>query len=468
MATPIPANQAQFGRDDVVSATGGIASGPEWDNVSGVVTDSRAVRPGNLFVALRGERFDARDFAAQAADAGAAAVMVEHGASLPDHVSVVQVDDTVRALGDLARVHRDAWNGKVIGITGSVGKTTTKDLTAAALQSAGHRVLKTTGNLNNRIGVPMTLFQLDASVDTAVIEMGTSEPGEIARLAEIATPDAGIVTRTSLSHTEGLGSVEAVADEKVSLLHALPRDGIAVAYGDDAPLKKRASVVRAKRKLFYGRTAGNDVRVIDWDVDADGTQARFQVRGQEVEIAMGLLGEGAVLNAAGALAIAFGLGASLEAAARGIVEVQPSPGRLQPRAGKGGRLIIDDSYNANPASMEVALNAALAIAEKRDAPLVVVLGDMKELGKQGEDAHRKVGELVSDAGVFLFVGCGEGMHEGVAAANARGVDTLWFEDAAECRELGDRLPLHSVILVKGSRSMEMERAIAPLLEGEQR
>ena len=466
MATPIPSNQARLCRDDVVSATGGIARGPAWDDVSGVVTDSRAVRSGNLFVALRGERFDAHDFAAQAADAGAAAVVVERGTSLPEHVSVVEVDDTLRALGDLARVHRDTWSGKVIGITGSVGKTTTKDLTAAALKSAGHRVLKTTGNLNNRIGVPMTIFQLDATVDTAVIEMGTSEAGEIARLAEIAAPDAGIVTRTSLAHTEGLGSVAAVADEKVSLLHALGQDGIAVAYGDDAPLKKRASVVRAKRKLFYGRAASNDVRVIDWDVDAAGTQARFQVRGQEVEIAMGLLGEGAVLNAAGALAIAFGLEVSLEAAASGIAGVQPLSGRMQPRASSGGRLIIDDSYNANPASMEVALNAARAIADKREAPLIVVLGDMKELGEHADDAHRKVGELVSDAGVLLFVGCGEGMHQAVAAANARGADTLWFEDAAECGELGDRLPLHSVVLVKGSRSTAMERAITPLLEGE--
>jgi UDP-N-acetylmuramoyl-tripeptide--D-alanyl-D-alanine ligase len=210
------------------------------------------------------------------------------------------------------------------------------------------------------------------------------------------------------------------------------------------------------------------VRVIDWDVDADGTRVRFQVRGQDVEIAMGLLGEGAVLNAAGVLAIAFGLDLSIEDAARGIAEVAPSPGRMQPRAGHGDRLIIDDSYNANPASMEVALKAARAIATKRNAPLVAVLGDMKELGSHSETAHRKVGELVSDAGMFLFVGCGEAMHDAVATANARGADTLWFEDAAECGELSDRLPLHAVILVKGSRSMEMERVITPILEGEQR
>ena len=468
MATPISTNQAQFGRDEVISATGGTPGGPAWERVRGVVTDSRAIEPGNLFVALRGERFDAHEFAADAAEAGATAVIVERGTSLPAHVSAVEVEDTLHALGNLARAHRDAWNGKVVGITGSVGKTTTKDLTAAALQSSGHRVLKTAGNLNNRIGVPMTLFRLDESVDTAVIEMGTSEPGEIARLAEIAAPDVAIVTRASLAHTEGLGSVEAVADEKVSLLHAIAHDGVAVAYGDDPPLKKRASVVGAKRKLFYGRTAGNDVRVIDWDVAADGTEARFQVRGQEVEIAMRLLGEGAVLNAAGALAIAFGLDSPLEDAARGIAGVAPSPGRMQPRSGTGERLIIDDTYNANPASLEVALNTARAVAEGRQAPLVVVLGDMKELGAHSEDAHRKVGELISDAGVFLFVGCGEAMRKAVGTANPRGVDTLWFENASECEGLSERLPLNAVVLVKGSRSMEMERAVGPLLGGEQR
>jgi len=468
MATPIPANQVQLNRDRVLAVTDGDASGPEWKSASGIVTDSRVVKRGNLFVALRGEQFDAHRFAAQAMDAGAAAVLVERGTSLPAHVSAVEVDDTLRALGDLAKAHRASWIGKVVGITGSVGKTSTKELCAAALQSAGCRVLKTSGNLNNRIGVPMTLFQLDETVDTAVIEMGTSQPGEIARLAEIAVPDLGIVTGAALSHLEGLGSVEAVADEKVSLLHALAPNGVAVVYGDDPPLKRRASVVAAKRKLFYGRSAGNDVRVIDWDVDAEGTRARFQVRGRDFEIAMALLGEGAVLNAAGVLAIVLGLDLPLEDAGLGFAEVKPSSGRLQPRTGRGDRLVIDDSYNANPTSMEVAVETARAIAEKRDAPFVAILGDMKELGLHSEDAHRKVGELVSDAEAFLFVGCGEGMHEAVATANTRGTDTLWFEDAAECGELSDRLPLNAVILVKGSRAMQMERVITPLLEEEQR
>jgi UDP-N-acetylmuramoyl-tripeptide--D-alanyl-D-alanine ligase len=180
---------------------------------------------------------------------------------------------------------------------------------------------------------------------------------------------------------------------------------------------------------------------------------------------MVLLGEGAVLNAAGALAVALALGASIDDAARGLAGVEPSSGRLQPRVGSGDRLIIDDSYNANPASMEVALSAAREIARKRGAPLVAVLGDMKELGEHGEQAHRQVGELVADAEVFLFVGCGEAMRAAVEAASARGADTLWVEDAARCQGLSDRLPLRAVVLVKGSRSMEMERVVDTLLEG---
>jgi UDP-N-acetylmuramoyl-tripeptide--D-alanyl-D-alanine ligase len=247
----------------------------------------------------------------------------------------------------------------------------------------------------------------------------------------------------------------------------LAPDGLVVAYGDDVSLKKRASIIPVARKLFYGRDATNDVRVLDWEASAKGTRAELQVRGRGVALEMLLIGEGAVLNAAGALALAFGLGLPLEEAARGIAEVEPLAGRMQSVAGIGDRLIIDDSYNANPASMEVALSTARLIAEQRGTPLVVMLGDMKELGDQSEQAHHRVGELVVDMDVFLFIGCGDAMRTAVGAANGRGIDTLWFEDASECVEIADRLPLHAVVLVKGSRSMEMERLIAPLREGEQ-
>ena len=468
MATVIPPNHARFRSEALVAATGGILSGPAFDEVSGVVTDSRAVARGNLFVALRGERFDAHRFAAQALEAGATAVVVERGTELPAHASALVVEDTLAALGDLAAAHRRAWLGTLVGITGSVGKTTTKDLAAAALEADGRRVLRTAGNLNNRVGVPMTLFQLDPTFDTAVVEMGTSQVGEIPRLAEIGSADLAVVTRASAAHTEGIGSVEAVADEKMALLRALREDQVAVVCGDDARLTKRAAALTAKRKLFYGRGPENDIRVLDSEISRTGTHARMQVRGQLVDVELQLLGEGAVLNAAAALSIVYGLGFSIEAAVSGLATVEAAPGRLRAFPGRAQRLIIDDTYNASPASVEIALATARAIAERHGAPLVVVLGDMKELGAQSVEAHERVGEQIAEAGTFLFVGCGEQMHAGVDAANASGADTLWFEDADDCAQLSERLPLNAVVLVKGSRSMAMERAIAPLLEGEGR
>lgn len=464
MATTIPSNGARFTRAEVLSATAGTPTGPDWDEAEGVVTDSRQVVPGNLFVALRGERFDAGTFVGSAAEAGAKAVLVEHETEVPEGVSAVRVDDPLRALGELASAHRASFEGTVIGITGSAGKTTTKELLAAALEANEKRVLKTAGNLNNLIGVPMTLFQLASQYDVAVVEMGTSFPGEIPRLAEIAKLDAGIVTLAAAAHTEGLGTVNAVADEKMSLVQSLDADGIAVTYGDDQRLRKRAAMLAARKSLYYGRAAENDIRVLDWDIDGDRTRASMQVRGEAVDVRLRLLGEGAVLNAAGAMAMVYGLGLSTTAAAAGMINVTPTEGRLLPRVGRGDRFLIDDTYNANPASVEVALSTARVIAERRQAPLVVVLGDMKELGELSEKAHQEVGALVADTGAFLFIGCGAEMHAAVDAANAKGMDTLWFEDSEGCAELSDRLPLNAVVLVKGSRSMKMERVLAPLLE----
>ncbi|MEM7434595.1 MAG: UDP-N-acetylmuramoyl-tripeptide--D-alanyl-D-alanine ligase [Myxococcota bacterium] len=463
MATSIPKNSARFTREQVLAITGGTTFGPDWDVAEGVVTDSRTVVRGNLFVALRGERFDAHGFVAGAAEKGAVA-LVDRTTDLPSDVSGIVVDDTLRALGDLGAAHRASWSGTLIGVTGSAGKTTTKELLGAGLRASGHQVLQTKGNLNNRIGVPMTLFQLDASHGTAVIEMGTSQPGEIPRLAEIARPDAGIVTLASLAHTEGLGSVGAVADEKMALLRALGPEGVAVVYGDNEPLRKRAAVLEARRTLLYGRAAENDVRVLGWSVERERTLATMQVRGRSVSVSLRLLGEGAVLNAAGAVTVAYGLDLPLEPIIAGMADVAPAAGRLVPRKGVEERLVIDDTYNANPASVAVALSTAKAVADERRAPLVVLLGDMKELGTESAKAHQQVGSLVAEAEVFLFVGCGHEMHAAIDAANARGIDTLWFEDSADCAQLADRLPLNAVVLVKGSRSMQMERALAPLLE----
>ncbi len=223
MATPIPQNEATFVLGEMAATCSGrIDPGCAGKRVRGVVTDSRAVQPGQLYVALRGETHDGHKFLAQAHAQGACAALVERADQAPAGLPIVVVQDTRRALGDLAHLHRSRWAKPVVAITGSAGKTTTKELTAAVLGALGHNVLRTQGNLNNDIGVPMTLLGLTAAHDVAVIELGTSAPGEIARLAQIARADVGVVTTVSLAHTAGLGTLAAVADEKCALL-AQPR-----------------------------------------------------------------------------------------------------------------------------------------------------------------------------------------------------------------------------------------------------
>ncbi|HEX4355368.1 MAG TPA: Mur ligase family protein, partial [Polyangiales bacterium] len=242
MATAIPANEAAFTLEEIAACTGGRVSASKAEaSIRGVVTDSRAVKPGQLYVALRGEHHDGHRFLQPSAAQGAAAALVETEDKAPAGLPLVVVPDTRRALGELARAHRTRWGGKLIAITGSAGKTTTKELTAAALRALGHRVLSTEGNLNNEIGLPMTLFGLGAQHDLAVVEIGTGGPGEIAWLAYVGRPEIGVVTTVSLAHAEKLGSLDGVADEKTALLRALPSDGAAIYGADSEALVTRAA-----------------------------------------------------------------------------------------------------------------------------------------------------------------------------------------------------------------------------------
>lgn len=471
MATPIPDNAAAFDLDEIAAATGGTvrrAAPP----TRGVVIDSRRARDNRLFVAIEGDTYDGHRFVDAAARAGAGAVLVRRGTDVPARVGCVEVDDTLHALGELARLHRRRWGGQVVGVTGSAGKTTTKELIAAALEAAVGGVHRTAGNLNNRIGLPMTVLELDARVGTAVLEMGTSEVGEIARLAEIAAPDVGVVTMASAAHTEGLGGVEGVADEKASLLWALGEGGVAITLADDARLMARLPRSPARVQRTFGRADGAHVRLLGFEVGRDlRTRCRLSVDGDDVTLSLRLLGEAAALNAAAALAVTTsrpwgGAGELERRAARARVvaaleAVEPPPGRMRPVAGVGV-LVLDDSYNANPRSMAIALATARAVADARGARLVVALGDMKELGDP-EAAHAEVGRAAATAGVDLLVGCGELMRLASRAAEADGVRCLTADSSAEAAALvraqtreGD------VVLVKGSRSMAMERVVDAL------
>jgi UDP-N-acetylmuramoyl-tripeptide--D-alanyl-D-alanine ligase len=476
MATPIPKNQARFTLSDVVAATRGSMRGRDAQDATrleliGVCTDTRAIEPGNLYVALRGELHDGHRFIEQAFERGAAAAIVERGAVIEarEGAALIEVDDALTALGDLATLHRKRWGGRIIGITGSAGKTTTKELVYAAFKAIGARVVRTAGNLNNLVGMPMTLLTLDANVELAVLEMGTSTRGEIARLAAIAQPDAGVVTSVAAAHAAGLGSVAGVAEEKAALLWSVPASGTAIAWADEPLLLAQLGRVQAK-KLTFGRSESADVRLVRHSIDGESAMScEIAIRSAPTQRArLRLLGPGPALDAAAALAVVFaerGVDA-LPSALAGIAGVEPVPGRLQPLAGPHGAIVLDDSYNANPASMRVSIEAARELAAVRGGRALLVLGEMRELGTLSAIEHENVGKLVVEASTALFVACGAEMSRAASAAReaaeARGLalDIAHTDDTRYAAELVlERVGPKDVVLVKGSRGMRMERVV---------
>lgn len=448
MSTPIPTNRARFTLAEVAEVTLGTLGDEAEGAVEarGVSTDSRALAEGGLFVALVGERFDGHDFLDRVGHA--AGVVVERGREFPEGLPYVEVDDTRIALGCLAQAHRMRWGRPVVAITGSAGKTTTKELVAAALRATGARVLATRGNLNNLIGVPMTLLALEDE-DLAVVEMGTSAPGEIEALAGIALPDVGVVTLVDAAHTEGIGSVDDVLVEKAALLGVLDAEDTGVVNGDDARL--RALAIEARR-LEYGTGPEADVRLEHFEVSEEGTAVRYHVGDRVLETKLQLLGRGAALAGAAALAVTRALGRDLRAAADGLAAVAPVAGRMRLRRRADGLLIIDDVYNANPASMRLALETAAALAKARGGELHAVLGDMKELGSLERRMHQAVLSSARAHGAKLTL-------VGSAMKDVADGELVFDDAAAVVFQPGEG----DVVLVKGSRSMGLEVVVDALL-----
>ncbi len=465
MATPIPKNRASFDLDTIARLTGGRVVGRARD-VRGVTTDSRSVEPGELFVALRGDAFDGHRFVEQALRDGASAVLVSDDTALPAHGSGVVVDDTLEALGALARGHRRRWGKQVVGITGSAGKTTTKELLRGALEAAGLAVHATRGNLNNRVGVPMTLLELEDGHDVAVVEMGTSEAGEIAKLAAIGEPDVALITSIGLSHAAGLGDVEDVAHEKGALFRALGERGIAVVNLDDPRVVNQA--VGRPSVVSYGRDPAADYRLLESSLDETGGHARIAARGHAEPLAarLAIPSTVAALNAAGVLATVSALGRRPEQAISGLAGIRGVEGRMRPLTLPNGALVIDDTYNANPRSMIASMESAAVLARSRGGRLLLALGEMKELGPHAADAHAALGREAASLGVARFVGVGHEMVAAIEQAARAGVSVAWLADAADAAaELHVPGP-RDVVLVKGSRSMRMERVVAALLSPE--
>jgi len=462
---------ARLAISDVVRWTDGtLVAGDGGGECRGVSIDSRRVEPGALFVAIRGPRHDAHAFLADAASAGAAALLVERAAALPGELAarctVVAVDDTTRALGALAAGHRRCFRGPVVAITGSNGKTTTKEMCAAILAS-GAPCLKTEGNLNNQFGLPLTLLRLAPEHRAAVVEIGMNHPGEIAPLAAIAAPSVAVITNVGTAHIEHMGSREAIGREKGAIFEALPAEGVAVANADDALAMAQLARTRA-RSLRFGRGAAAEVRALDEQTLAEGgVTFELVTPAGRIRVRVAGVGRAPVINALAASAAAIAAGATLEQVAAGLASYRPPAGRLQPVLLRDGVTLLNDSYNANPQSMEVALRS-LAEAKGRSRGLAVI-GDMGELGATAPEAHREAGRLAAELGLDFVFALGAHAGEVVGGALERGFPRAHAISSGDAGELTERvravLRRGDWLLIKGSRSMRMERIVDALAEG---
>ena len=431
------------------------------------VRDSREDVRGACFVALRGENHDGHSFVPQVVAAGVAAVLVEERAGeLPAGANAIVVPDSIRAIADVARAHRRRMPARVLGLTGSCGKTTTKDMMRAILERVGP-TLATEGNLNNHIGVPFTLFGLRPEHRFAVVEMGCNHPGEIAALAAMAEPSIGLITCVAPAHLEGLGSLEGVARAKGELFEALDHtDAIAVVNADD-PRVVALSTGRARR-ITVGATKATDVRA--GPVGVVGGRQRFVLGlpgGTKVAVELALSGRHMVTDAALAAAAAWAAGAGPAEIVAGLTSIAPARHRGEIHTSSRGVVVLDDTYNANPGSMAAALETLSTLPGS--GRKVAVLGEMLELGDAAMELHRGVGEAAGRAGIGLLLCVGPNARHAVDGARAAGLadeSTKAFETTEAVLAAIDRLLRPGDrVLVKGSRGMRMERVVEGILRG---
>ncbi|MBK8637332.1 MAG: UDP-N-acetylmuramoyl-tripeptide--D-alanyl-D-alanine ligase [Chromatiaceae bacterium] len=452
MASALPWTLGQ-----AVARVGGRLLGADCD-FRGVGIDSRQDLSGRLFVALTGERQDGHDFAASARDQGAAALMVQRPLAID--LPQWQVADTRLALGQLAAAHRDRFAGRVLALTGSNGKTTTKEMLAAILGQAG-RVRATRGNLNNDLGLPLTLLEA-GDEDYLILEMGANHPGEIAYLTGIARPEVAAITNAGRAHLEGFGSLEGVARAKGEIAQGLRQDGTFI-FPADAPWTGVWRELAGTRTcLACGPAEAADLRVdltgvrTRWDEEGFRTCFRVTAPGLELDLELALAGAHNVCNAVVALAMAQVLGIAPEALQAGLAAMQPVPGRLFPCQIPGGPRLIDDSYNANPDSVEAAIAVLMALPGRH----MLVLGDLGELGPEAPALHHRLGRAARKAGVDALYTVGLLSAE---AAAGFGPGARHFNDQAELiAVLRQALAADDLVLVKGSRRAAMDRVVAAL------
>jgi UDP-N-acetylmuramoyl-tripeptide--D-alanyl-D-alanine ligase len=448
---------------------GEVLAGSSETVVSGLSIDSREVAPGALFLAMSGEHFDGHDYLLAALDAGARALMVTRtrGDITPAveaaerlGAAVVRVNDTIAALGAIASWHRNRLTCPVVGITGSTGKTTTKDMLTSVLAQA-FRVVATQGNRNNEIGVPLTVLAADPNTEVLVVEMGMRGIGQIAELALIARPTMGLVTNVGMSHIELMHDETYVADAKGELIAALPDEGRAFLNGDDAFSERIAALSRAP-VTRYGLAESCDIRAESIELDEE-SRASFDVawHGGRYPVTLGVPGRHNAYNAIAAAAVALALGISCEQLALGLADARLSAMRMQVFETAGGVTVINDAYNANPVSMRAAVETLAGMRAR--GRRIAVLGDMAELGSFTELAHFQLGELVARLGIDVLVTAGPRAARIAEGARAAGMSPPAVRQCASVEEasevLDDLLESGDITLVKASRVMGLERVV---------
>jgi UDP-N-acetylmuramoyl-tripeptide--D-alanyl-D-alanine ligase len=439
---------------EFVSATGDFARD---DLASGYSIDSRSIGPGQLFFAVKGGRLDGHDFVQQALEKGAVAAVVRKSqlGRYPGERRLLAVDDTLVGLQTLATAVRKMWGKPLIGVTGSAGKTTTKEAIAHVL-SARYRVMKSEGNFNNHFGLPLMLLKLEPEYDVAVIEMGMSHAGEIRALAKIAQPEIGVVTNVAAVHLEFFDSLAGIARAKYELIESLPANGTAVLNADDEYVSQFGRGFKGK-VLMYGTSAGADLRGENIRSNgAAGTEFDVMMGSARERATLPLVGEHNVLNALAAVAVGVERGMRLSEAAQALGTLAASEKRGQVLQ-VGNITVINDCYNSNPKALEAMVNALSSMPAKRR---IVVAGEMLELGPAGEEMHRKAGQHIADKKMDILVGVRGLAQAAVDAAKQAGVQAEFVassEDAGEwlAREARDG----DVILLKASRGVKLEKAL---------
>lgn len=422
-----------------------------------VTTDTRKLTPGCLFVALKGERFDAHDFADQAKAGGAGALLV----SRPLDIDLPQliVNDTRLAFGELAAWVRQQVPARVVALTGSSGKTSVKEMTAAILSQCGN-TLYTAGNLNNDIGVPMTLLRLTPEYDYAVIELGANHQGEIAWTVSLTRPEAALVNNLAAAHLEGFGSLAGVAKAKGEIFTGLPENGIAIMNADNNDWLNWQSVIGSRKVWRFSPNAANsDFTATNIHVTSHGTEFTLQTPTGSVDVLLPLPGRHNIANALAAAALSMSVGATLDAIKTGLANLQAVPGRLFPIQLAENQLLLDDSYNANVGSM----TAAVQVLAEMPGYRVLVVGDMAELGADSDACHVQVGEAAKAAGIDRVLSVGKQSH---AISTASGAGEYFADKSALITRLKSLIAEQQVItiLVKGSRSAAMEEVVRALQE----